>query len=75
LSIIYSMLGESSGVDEKKSKPKQFPKKNKPDITSKSPAKKPGAGNSSNQRFGKHGRKKEESRSTKGKPGGRSGRR
>ena len=63
IKVIYSLLEESSGVDEKKSKPKQPAKKNKPEILKISNSKKNMRGHSSNF-----------NRSTKGKPARRSGR-
>lgn len=63
IKVIYSLLEESSGVDEKKSKPKQPSNKNKPEIFKTSNSKKSMQGHSSNF-----------NRSTKGKPARRSGR-
>jgi 23S rRNA pseudouridine2604 synthase len=63
IKVIYSLLEESSGVDEKKSKPKQPAKKGKPEILKTSSSKKSTQGHSSNF-----------NRSTKGKPARRSGR-
>lgn len=76
MKTIYSLLGESSGVVEKKSTPKQATKKAKPATPSKtSSPKKPKPGQPSSARFGKPGRNKDGNKSTKGKPAGRSGRR
>ena len=63
IKVIYSLLEESSGVDEKKSKPKQPAKKGKPEILKTSSSKTSTQGHSSNF-----------NRSTKGKPARRSGR-
>jgi 23S rRNA pseudouridine2604 synthase len=64
MKVIYSMLEESSGVDEKKTKPKkQTAKKNKPAIP-----------NTSGSKKSIHGRSANFNRSTKGKPARRSGR-
>ncbi|MFM7822498.1 MAG: 23S rRNA pseudouridine(2604) synthase RluF [Bacteroidota bacterium] len=63
MKIIYSMLEESSGVDERKAKPQQPAKKGKPDTLKTSGSKKSAQGHSSNF-----------NRSTKGKPTRRSGR-
>lgn len=63
IKVIYSLLEESSGVDEKKSKPKQPAKKNKSEFLKISNSKKTMRGHSSNF-----------NRSTKGKPARRSGR-
>ena len=63
MKIIYSMLEESSGVDEKKTKSKQPAKKGKPEMLKTTGSKKSNHGHSSNF-----------NRSTKGKPARRSGR-
>jgi 23S rRNA pseudouridine2604 synthase len=63
IKVIYSMLEESSGVDERKTKHKQPDKKGKPEIRKPSDSKKSKKGHSSNF-----------NRSTKGKPSRRSGR-
>jgi 23S rRNA pseudouridine2604 synthase len=64
IKVIYSLLEDSSGVDEKKTKPKQQTKKGKPEILKTSGSKKSIQSNSSNF-----------NRSTKGKLARRSGRR
>ncbi len=64
IKVIYSLLEDSSGVDEKKRKPKQPAKKGKPEILKTSGSKKSTQGNSSNF-----------NRSSKGKLARRSGRR
>jgi len=64
IKVIYSLLEDSSGVDEKKTKPKQPAKKGKPEILKTSGSRKSIQGNSSNF-----------NRSTKGKLARRSGRR
>jgi 23S rRNA pseudouridine2604 synthase len=64
IKVIYSLLEESSGVDEKKTKPKQPAKKGKPEILKTSGSRKSIQGNSSNF-----------NRSTIGKLARRSGRR
>lgn len=75
MNVIYSMLEESSGVNEKKSTQNQAAKKGKSVRSSKSSdSKKVLPVHSSNYRFGKTGRKNAGDRSTKGKPGRRSGR-
>ena len=63
MKVIYRMLEESSGVDERKTKHKQLDKKGKPEIRKPSDSKKSKKGHSSNFK-----------RSTKGKPSRRSGR-
>jgi len=63
IKVIYSMLEESSGVDERKAKHKQPAKKGKPEIHKPSESKKSKQGHSSNF-----------NRGTKGKPARRSGR-
>jgi 23S rRNA pseudouridine2604 synthase len=75
MKVIYSLLEESSGVDEKKSNLKQSTKKGKSAMLSKtSGSKKSTPGHSSNYRFGKSGRNNN-GKNTKGKPAGKSGRR
>jgi 23S rRNA pseudouridine2604 synthase len=64
IKVIYSLLEDSSGVDEKKTKPKQPAKKGKPEILKTSGSRKSIQGNSSNF-----------NRSTIGKLARRSGRR
>ena len=64
MEIIYSLLEESSGVDERKTKPQKPTQKGKPELPKKSGSKKPVQGHSSNF-----------NRNTKGKPARRSGRR
>jgi 23S rRNA pseudouridine2604 synthase len=63
IKVIYSMLEESSGVDERKTKHKQPAKKGKPEIHKPSDSKKTKQGHSSNF-----------NRGTRGKPARRSGR-
>jgi 23S rRNA pseudouridine2604 synthase len=63
IKVIYSLLEESSGVDEKKTKPKQPAKKGKPEVLKTSGSKKAKPVHSSNF-----------NRSTKGKIKRRSGR-
>jgi 23S rRNA pseudouridine2604 synthase len=63
MKVIYSMLEESSGVDEKKTKSKQPAKKGKPEMLKTTGSKK-----------SKHGHSSNFNRSTKGKPARRSGR-
>jgi 23S rRNA pseudouridine2604 synthase len=63
MKVIYSMLEESSGTVEKKTKPKQPAKKGKPAIPKTSGSKK-----------STHGRSSNFNRGTKGKPARRSGR-
>jgi len=76
MSIIYSLLGESSGVDEKKTNPKQPSKNGKTTVLPKiSVSKKTVSGNSSNFRLNKPARKNDNKRSAKGKPAVKSGRR
>jgi len=72
MNIIYKLIEESSGEDEKKPKAKQAPKKNKTVTFSKTSAsKKPISGNSSNK-FGKPSRSNGGSKNTKSKSVGRS---
>jgi 23S rRNA pseudouridine2604 synthase len=63
MQVLYSLLEKSSGVDEKKAKPKQPAKKGNPEILKTSRSKKSTQGHSSNFK-----------RSTKGKPARRPGR-
>ena len=63
MKVIYRMLEESSGVDERKTKHKQTAKKGKPEMLKPSGSKKSNQGHSSNF-----------NRSTKGKISRRSGR-
>lgn len=77
MTTIYSLLEESSSVDEKKSVPKQAPKKPKPSSHSKpGSGKKPGTGGrSTGSSFSKPGAKKTGNRNAKSKPTRGSGRR
>lgn len=76
MKTIYSLLEESSGLDEKKLPPKYPVKKSKPAIISKTVStKKSKPAHSSHNRFSKPGRKNDGNRNTKGKPARRSGRR
>lgn len=75
IKVIYNMLGESSGEDEKKPNTKQAAKKGKPAVSKTSGSKTSKPGPSSNQRFGKPGRNNSGKRNAKSKPARRSGRR
>jgi 23S rRNA pseudouridine2604 synthase len=86
MKVMYSMLGESVGVDKKKSNPNQATKKDKPVLISKkSSSKKSISGHSSNYKLDKRSRNNDDRRSssrnnddrrsTKGKTTGRSRRR
>ncbi len=75
MKVIYSLLGESSGVDEKKPNPKQTSKKVKPEISKTYGSKKSISERSSNYSFDKPHRKNNSNRNTKSKPARRSGRR
>jgi len=75
MKVIYSMIKDSSGLEEKKPKQNQAAKKNKPAIRSKtSDSKKSLSVHSSSSRLGKPSRNNADSRNKKGKPGQRSGR-
>ncbi len=73
MKVIYSLLAESTGVDEKKPNPKQPVKKSKPAISKPSAAKKSKPEPLSNS--GKSGRNNPDNRNKKSKPARRSGRR
>ncbi len=75
MKVIYDMLGESSGVDEKKQKPKSPSKSGKPAGSKSSGSKKTGTERPSNKSFGKPGRNRDGNRNTKSKPARRSRRR
>lgn len=76
MEVILSMLKGSSGLDKKKPKQDQAPKKKKPASLPKAPdSKKPLSVYSSNSRLGKPARKSADSRNKKGKPEQKSGRR
>jgi 23S rRNA pseudouridine2604 synthase len=73
MKVIYGLLEQSSGIDEKKTKAKQASKKVKTTTTSNS--KNSGTGVSSRNKFGKTSRNTNKSRNTKGKTAGKSKRR
>ncbi len=73
IKIIYSLLGESSGVDKKKPNPKQTSKKGKPEISKASRSKKSIPKHTSNHSFHKPRTKNNSKRNTKSKPARRSG--
>ncbi len=75
MKVIYSLLGKSTGVAEKKSNPKQAIQKDKTEPSKTPTSKKSVKGHSSNSRFGKPGRKNDSKQRAKSKPAGRSGRR
>lgn len=75
IQVIYSMVEQSSSVDEKKSNPKPSPKKSKPAISRASNSKKTSSGPSSNSSYSKTGRKKDSRQNTKTKPARRPGKR
>ena len=75
MKVIYSLLEDSSGVDERKPKPKPAPKKSKPQNSIASGSNKSSHKNSPDSNFRKPGRKDDNNRNTKSKPSRRSGRR
>lgn len=74
MKIIYGLLEQSSGVDEKSTPQKQPAKKGKPAIAKTSGSKKSKPGLSSNSDFSKSGRNNTDNRNKKRKPIRRSGR-
>lgn len=75
MKVIYSLLKDSSGLDEKKPKPKRPDKKGKPAISKTFSPHKSKPGPSSNKSKGRNGRKNEDNRHKKTKPARKSGRR
>ncbi len=74
MKIIYNLLEQSSGMDEKQTKQKQSAKKGKPAISKIPDSKKSKPGLSSNSNFSKSGRNNDDNRNKKRKPIRRSGR-
>jgi 23S rRNA pseudouridine2604 synthase len=75
MNVIYSLLKDSSGVDEKKSNPKRPVEKGKATISKTSGPQKSIPGLSSNKNNGRTGRNNDDNRNKKSKPARRSGRR
>jgi 23S rRNA pseudouridine2604 synthase len=75
MNVLYSLLKDSSGVDEKKSTPKRPIEKGKPTISKTSGQQKPKSGLSSNNSNGRASRNNDDKRRKKSKPARRPGRR
>jgi 23S rRNA pseudouridine2604 synthase len=75
MNVLYSLLKDSSGVDEKKSTPKRPIEKGKPTISKTSGQQKTKSGLSSNNSNGRASRNNDDKRRKKSKPARRPGRR
>jgi 23S rRNA pseudouridine2604 synthase len=75
MNVIYRLLEQSSGEDERKPNPKQAAKKSKPETSKTSGSKRSKSGFSSHSNSGKPTRNNADNRKAKNKPARRSGRR